>query len=535
MALLDDILAWSNGLPMWQRDALRRLFQLGTLDAKEIDELYVLLKAGRGLPNPVGLQPQPLAQTHLPSTGASTVPVVLTGMRDLQNVNIIGPAEHLKFAATGMTVVYGGNGAGKSGYGRVLKRACRARDTKETVLPDARDAKAATKVPEAMFEVTVGGTAKQLHWKQNAAAPDELASVAVFDGKCARAYLDAEQDVTYLPYGLDIVEGLGRNVIPAVADKLKAEIAGISVDTTPFADLAGPTKVGQLISSLSHKTDPKAVTSLATLGGAEQARLKELDAMLAEADPTAKAQALRLAAGRISSLRGRADAAVNLVSDARVQVEKAIDDEAEAALAADKAVAERFRGGEPLLPGTGDRLWKTLMEAAEAYSTKEAYPGSAYPRTEAGAQCVLCQQPLTGPVSERMKRFDAFLKDKTSQDAKDKTAKRAAAQQVLERASASFQFDANLAAELNQHDPALGPQVTALEASTEARRKAMAACHKSHAWAAVPAITADVRPALDKVSQSLTQQAADLDKAANPTQKKLLEEERNDQIGRAHV
>lgn len=526
MTLLNDILNWSSALPSWQRDALRRLFQKGNVDNKDIDELYTLLKASRGLPNPNSLQVQPLEQAHLPSTSASATQVILTGMRDLRDVNIIGPTEHLKFAPTGITVIYGNNGSGKSGYARVLKRACRARDTAETVLPDARDPASVSKVPTATFEVMDAGIAKNLKWKRGAAPPGELSSVAVFDGKCARAYLDDEHDVAYLPYGLDIVENLGQKVLPAVAEKLQTEIGTISIDISPFADLTGPTKVGQVIGALSYKTDPNVVMKLATLSVAEHDRLKELEATLAENDPTAKAKALRLAADRITGLHKRIDTAVTTVSDHRVQAEKTIDEQAEAAQAAEKLVAEQFCGGEALLPGTGNRLWKTLMEAAEAYSTKEAYPDSTFPHTETGAQCVLCQQSLTELAGERLKRFDAFLKDRTSREATNKATNRSAAQQALERASVSFQFDAALAAELNQHDSSLGQQIATLEASVEERRKAIIAAHKSHNWMAVRAIAADVRPALDKLAQSLTQQAGELDKAADVTLKKALETER---------
>lgn len=36
-----------------------------------------------------------------------------------------------------MTVIYGDNGSGKSGYSRVLKRACRTRDQMEAIHPNA--------------------------------------------------------------------------------------------------------------------------------------------------------------------------------------------------------------------------------------------------------------------------------------------------------------------------------------------------------------------------------------------------------------
>ena len=187
MSLLDDILAWATGeLTLWQRDAVRRLFQKQDLDPQDYDDLYALLKSAYGLVDPQGRQPVPLAQEHLPVRTIDTTPVILRAMRDLKHVNRIAPGQKLDFEPSGITVIYGGNGSGKSGYSRVLKRACRARDISETVHPNAFDPKAADNVPEAMFDIEASGHAKSVAWKRDLAPPDELSTIVVFDARCAR-------------------------------------------------------------------------------------------------------------------------------------------------------------------------------------------------------------------------------------------------------------------------------------------------------------------------------------------------------------
>ena len=252
MPLLTDILAWSTAyLSPWQRDALRRLFQQQKLNAQDIDDLYAMLKSARGLPDAQNRQPVPLAQNHLPTFSSSGETVILVAMKNLKHVNRIADGQKLVFAEKGITIIYGDNGSGKSGYSRVLKRACRARDVSETVHTDASDPHASGKIPEAVFDITIGGKPESLDWKLNSPSPDELSSIAVFDGRCARAYLD-EQDVAYLPYGLDIVENLGQRVMPELTQRLNAEISSTNTDISPFIDLQGDTTVGKLI-SLSAK------------------------------------------------------------------------------------------------------------------------------------------------------------------------------------------------------------------------------------------------------------------------------------------
>jgi len=68
-----------------------------------------------------------LSADQIPTSAASSVQIKLIAMRDLRNVNATASGQRLSFSPQGLTLIYGDNGSGKSGYSRVLKRACRAR------------------------------------------------------------------------------------------------------------------------------------------------------------------------------------------------------------------------------------------------------------------------------------------------------------------------------------------------------------------------------------------------------------------------
>ena len=69
MALLNDILTWTESLPSWQSDACRRLLQ-NEQGLKESDytELYALLKKDNGIETERVVDSVPLAGEHLPAT-----------------------------------------------------------------------------------------------------------------------------------------------------------------------------------------------------------------------------------------------------------------------------------------------------------------------------------------------------------------------------------------------------------------------------------------------------------------------------------
>lgn len=128
MDVLREILMWSSSRPDWQRDALRRLMTSGKLSETDIDKLMQQCKAVHGLAQ--STQTIPLQARHLPNRGAGLEAVTLNGLTHHRGVNALATDQKIEIGPA-LTIVYGANGAGKSGYTRILKRACRARGAEE--------------------------------------------------------------------------------------------------------------------------------------------------------------------------------------------------------------------------------------------------------------------------------------------------------------------------------------------------------------------------------------------------------------------
>ena len=122
-----EILAWSVALPVWQRDALKRLTSRDTLSEQDIDELTALCLDG-------SLQSAVLEEAGLSSPASGLPPVQLKSVGNVQNVNALAENQRLNFLDKGVTIIYGDNGAGKSGYVRILKQSCRARGRHAPIL-----------------------------------------------------------------------------------------------------------------------------------------------------------------------------------------------------------------------------------------------------------------------------------------------------------------------------------------------------------------------------------------------------------------
>ncbi|HYP91094.1 MAG TPA: hypothetical protein VEQ59_23170 [Polyangiaceae bacterium] len=90
-----------------------------------------------------------LSEEDLPAVAASGEQRLLVSVGQVRNVNALRPDQTLKFGPQ-LTVVYGDNAAGKSGYCRVLKKVYRARVV-DDILGDVRSEVPAEGKPTATF------------------------------------------------------------------------------------------------------------------------------------------------------------------------------------------------------------------------------------------------------------------------------------------------------------------------------------------------------------------------------------------------
>src|SRR6185437_14063412 len=105
---------------------------------------------------------QPLAKEHVPVQKGAAQAVALESIFHHKGVNALAENQTLKFSA-GLTIVYGDNGAGKTGYIRILKQACRARGQEE-ILGNVVLTGIAPPKPSVAIKYRVGTDAAAREW-----------------------------------------------------------------------------------------------------------------------------------------------------------------------------------------------------------------------------------------------------------------------------------------------------------------------------------------------------------------------------------
>lgn len=406
-AALTDLVAWAEKRPAWQKDALRRLATGEMLDDQAIAELTELC-----------LDPArthvPISQSHIVSDTSAAEPISLLSIKNPTAINALASRQELSFEPSGLTVVYGDNGSGKSGYVRVLKHACRSRDEKFAIHRDLEDK---TETPQsAQIFFARGTTTEHFNWTPEEEPHGDLPSVSIFDSRSANIHVESTNEVAYIPWPMRLLEALAD-----AADRVKAALD--SKITTlkgqvPLAIsnplLSRETAAGSYVFGLSAKSNIPQLDRLAELSEQETARLATLETDFAQ-DPNRAVARLGSQRGEVERIRTALQAlidATNAVAFAEINaLRKTHSDAVEAASVA----SQQLFSASPL-PEVGQAVWQKLWEAARSYADTVAYPGKTFPSSEPDALCVLCQQPLSAEAIARQQTFESFVRSSTKAD-----------------------------------------------------------------------------------------------------------------------
>lgn len=416
MEVLDEIIEWASTLPYWQQIAVVSVLN-DTCDEDEVESIAeICIKEQEDSASLAKELGDPLKNFKYEKSEDEPDGVVITEVHSTQNINAIRDNSKLTFGETGLTIVYGSNAVGKSGYSRIFKAACMCRDNERIHGDIGRED---IVEPSAVIAYKNGGKSHEYIWDNSADLNAALNTVHIFDTRTARIQLNEKSDVRYVPSGLDIFDKLA-SVFSKVRDKVQEE-ADLCHRNSPEFDLIfseyEDTPAYDYVNNLSDKSNVEKLKQINGLTPDEQKELGELqkDIRNREANHPSKRQALlKLKRGRFAKLHNQINEYQRKLQQKDFdEVQKLKISMLQAAKIAETTKNKKF--DEKSLPGTGGALWKLLWEAAEAFSDQHAYHEHEFPFTGDNSACVLCQQPLDEPAKGRLKDFSSFVEDKSQE------------------------------------------------------------------------------------------------------------------------
>lgn len=414
--VLNEILIWSQTRPEWQRDALRRLVT-GKDSANIYEELTALCRREAGLGVRDTLVAQPLSEKHVPAGGEQGGNVRLLSIDGVEGVNALAKNQAVSFAKDGLTIIYGDNGSGKSGYVRILKKLCRARKTGD-LLPNAFSDEPAQ---PARATVTYSLSGQDQHieyrWTDGQPGPSALSNISVFDSDCASIHVEEANNLAFTPFGLDLLSKLA-GICQKVRTRLNHEKEELTHQSSnilsSIPEKFVSTEVGKLLEKLGPDSD---VSDYEKFAGMTEEDIQELGRIREQLkqDPAVQKTAVLRLRKRLERLSRHLQDWENVCSREAVEQIRGQVRTVQNTRHAAAAAAKNLFSAQPI-EGLGDDVWKELWEAARKFSSRLAYPASGFPHVDTGSRCVLCLQPLGDAAKQRLQDFESFVRQETQEN-----------------------------------------------------------------------------------------------------------------------
>lgn len=358
-------------------------------------------------------------------------PLALTTISDVKNVNALAQRQEIEFNP-GLTVLFGENGAGKTGYVRVLKTAASVRNA-EPILPNVRKQDAGP--PSASISYRLGAKQETHAWRgEQGVRP--YTRIDVFDALGLLLHVDEELTYVYTPGDVALFR-IVHDAIESVRRQFETNRDTRRPQGNPFLPrFSRETPLYSKIEALGPSTNLAELQRLAEVSAEEEQQLPALRDTVEALRGRGTADRLQLARDELALYRRVKDAldAVNRFPAAEYT---------EAISRRDEALRRHREVGEESLRGAGvprvfEPPWHELVEAAERFIRETEH--EHYPRE--GDVCVYCRQSLAAAARGLLEKYRAYsTNDHQKNAAAAERAARQLAQEVMDLDAAHLEQD----------------------------------------------------------------------------------------------
>ena len=521
--IFQELQEWSKQLANWQRFALLKLLRESSIDEDNIKTIYEEFKIDKGLSQSLDdRKTYELESSFVPQVVKQLKPEILQEICNAKGVNAIVEGQKLKFGPK-LTVIYGPNASGKSGYARILKGACFTRSEDTEILGNVHSD---IVIQQRASATCVFADTSTVDFLEGEICPQLRDNFAVFDSSCIRIYTDTKKDFNVSPYGFDVFQGLVK-ITSRIRALLREEVKKRTPDIDTFKIEDSSSRIAQMLSNLNADTNLEELTKLKEFGDAEEKKVKEISHQIEELlkkDPTELIKQKGYYIRDIAKLASKIYTIdKDLGTEVAKQVESSIIEVGKGKEILNAASAAQF-GNEPVQP-IGTQAWRALIETAIAYND-EAYPGLGFPADSADVRCVLCQQLLSKEAKNRLSRFFAFVRSDAEKNLQTAKQKLNSLRKKLEDIDISFFGEESvLRRTLKECDSNLANNVGIYLDDSSKRREKLLKIIDQEKWSKIPAAGKSPMSGCQELQKKLEEEIAGLKKRDISERKNKLSNE----------
>ncbi len=403
---MSDLIGWIQERPTWVKYAAKQLIDSGEINLEDIKKLVELT-----INDAKEEECEHIPIEDLSFDQSSTNEIKLTSISDIHGINALSSQKPLEFGNKNLSIIYGRNGSGKSGYVRILKHLTGSRNPGR-LLSNVYESRPTQQKCKVSYEIN--DQSKQVDWEKSDGPIEDLLSVDIYDTSTGVIYLEDENEVTYEPPLLrffseliDISQVIGNEIESIINQKISQK------PTLPPE--YHETELGKWYQDLSSELDEEKIIVKVKWDEEDEEDLTRLKDRVGTESPREKADQLLAKRKRLINFVLKSIEHVKKLSVKNcakiIDLNKLLQKKEKVA----EAAAKELFSSSPL-DGIGSDIWEELWEKARTYSESIAYHGQNFPVTEENARCVLCQQELSDEAKGRFISFEEYVKGETNKE-----------------------------------------------------------------------------------------------------------------------
>lgn len=418
--IVDFLWDWAGNAD-WAKLLIQKIVSTeSNLQTDEREEVFKYFLQTSGLET--GL---PSVSITKPTYSPQSKQVELVSLSEVTGVNKLAKDQVIDFSPN-ITVIYGENGTGKTGYGRILKALGFSYDRNNKIYSNIFGE---SEPQKAKIKYKVNDIDDIFNWEGDN-RNDDLESVSVFNNNCVQISLDGSRHLIVSPIGFHLFN-LVSSELGKLNNLLGAKKREFPVEINWIENLNDGTPQQQFISNLSKDSSEEKLNELSNFGEEQEKALKEKGTQLSTLSKGLlqnEVRALKSQIGELKTIIGKIDKAKiafnantwkklivtnKAISELEKNTKKGITE-----IAASKGI-EFYETNE----------FKDFLSAAESYIKK--INKTEYPQED--DICIYCRQPLEKEAMELLANYRRLLNDKTEENiAKLKRTKQSLIEQVTE-------------------------------------------------------------------------------------------------------
>lgn len=411
--LKNQIIEWLKNQYYWLQYSGNELLEGAELNDAFVNKTFNYFKEDLELTE-LAVVRTPIVFNEVAAVSAATSKLKLLSINNIENVNALLAGQEIAINEN-LTLIYGDNGAGKSGYIRLLNNAFNSRGDKN-ILGNVYDTTATGK-PKCnfVFQSDAAPYSKVFPTDLNCV---EFSQFAVFDTQCIKVHLDGDNQLNFTPSGFEFFDRV-LQLFEAVKNKLATEIQANKPTNNFLIHFQNENAIKIQISALGAQSNEEELKKLGTFTEDDAKNLEEITA--------------KIAALKALNIKEQIAAFEKLLKDLSefIQKQQAIL----ACLTEDKikyyndlikcfhslqelSKAEGIKSLEQYeIDLVGSPQWREFIVAAKNYTTaiEQTRDGNVlYPSDK--DHCVFCLQPLNDKENALINTYWLFLKSEAEKE-----------------------------------------------------------------------------------------------------------------------